>query len=408
MNTGIGGSDIQTELVKFQDCTTDVRPILPSEHKIRLKKAADLLNTNNLDALYLHAGSNLLYFTGMKWKPSERMVGALLTAEGDLQYIGPAFEAGTINSYMKLEAPLQCWEEHESPAALLGSMLRKMLRKAGITGSQLAVDESVPFFISEALRAANPALELVDATPVTAGCRMYKSDAELAIMQRAKDITLAVQKAAARIMHPGIAAKTVIDFINEAHIRSGIPTGSYFCTVLFGEDTQYPHGVPVPRPLQNNDVVLVDTGCQLHGYISDITRTYVYGTPTARQREIWNLEKAAQAAAFAAAQPGTPCGAVDDAARRVLEAAGLGPDYQLPGLPHRTGHGTGLDIHEHPYLVRSDQTPLEKGMVLSVEPMICVPGAFGIRHEDHFYMTDEGPRWFTQPMPSLDAPFSNA
>ncbi|MEM8485764.1 MAG: Xaa-Pro peptidase family protein [Bacteroidota bacterium] len=404
MTRGIGGSDLQTVLASFQNRTADMVPIQGAEHKTRLEQATALLQANDLAAIYLHAGANLLYFTGMKWKPSERMVGALLTASGQLQYIGPAFEAGTIKSFMKVDAPLQCWEEHESPAQLLGAMLKD----AGIPDGRIAVDESVPFFISESLRATNPSYELVDATPVTAGCRMCKSEAEIALIQRAKDITLAVQKAAARIMHPGIAAKTVIDFINEAHIRSGIAAGSYFCTVLFGEDTQYPHGVPAPQPLQNNDVVLVDTGCQLHGYISDITRTYVYGTPTARQREIWQLEKAAQLAAFDAAQPGATCASVDDAARRALEAAGLGPDYKLPGLPHRTGHGTGLEIHEHPYLVRSDQTPLQKGMVLSVEPMICVPGAFGIRHEDHFYMTKTGPRWFTQPMPSLEAPFSNA
>ncbi len=148
-------------------------------------------------------------------------------------------------------------------------------------------------------------------------------------------------------------------------------------------------------------MVLVDTGCQLHGYISDITRTYVYGQPTARQKEIWDLEKAAQLAAFEAAKPGAPCASVDAAARKVLEAAGLGPDYKLPGLPHRTGHGTGLDIHEHPYLVRGNNKPLQKGMVCSIEPMICIPGEFGIRHEDHFYMTEQGPRWFTTPMQSI-------
>ncbi len=403
MATGVGGSDIKTELEKFTDLTTDVSPISKDEYKARLEKASHLLQENGLEALYVHAGTNLLYFTGTKWKPSERMVGALITAKGTLDYIGPAFEEGTINSFMGVEGDLHCWEEHESSSALLSNIVASR----GINSGTIAIDENVPFFISEAIRASLDSYTLTDATPVTAGCRMYKSDNEIALLQRAKDITMAVQKATARILRPGITAQEVTSFIHEAHVRSGIPTGSYFCIVLFGEDTQYPHGVPQPGPLKDNDVVLVDTGCQLHGYISDITRTYVYGTPTDRHREIWNLEKATQLAAFEAAQLGAPCSAVDIASRRVIEAAGLGPDYKLPGLPHRTGHGTGLDIHEHPYFVRNDERPLEKGMVVSVEPMICMPGEFGIRHEDHLYMTDNGPKWFTEPMPSIDAPFGN-
>ncbi len=403
MIKGVGGSTIQQELDQFSDQTNGVLPITLAEHRSRIKRATRLMQTHEMAAIYLHAGTNLRYFTGTKWNPSERMVGALLTVDGTLEYIGPAFEAGTINSYMLVEGELSCWEEHENPAVLWGNVLKKH----GVNKGRIGIDENVPFFISEAIRDANQHLELINALPVTAGCRMYKSDAEIALLQRAKDITLAVHKAAARIMKQGIAAKTVIDFVHEAHIRSGIPSGSYFCSVLFGEDSQYPHGVPAPQPLQNNDIVLVDTGCQLHGYISDITRTYVYGTPSARHREIWQLEQDAQAAAFDAAQLGATCASVDQAARDVIEAAGLGPEYKLPGLPHRTGHGTGLDIHEHPYLVRSDTRPLQKGMVLSVEPMICIPGEFGIRHEDHFYMTDEGARWFTEPMRSIDDPFSD-
>jgi Xaa-Pro dipeptidase len=194
-------------------------------------------------------------------------------------------------------------------------------------------------------------------------------------------------------------------FIDAAHRQVGAPAGSYFCIVLFGPDSAFPHGVAQPKALDEGDMVLIDTGCQLHGYISDITRSYVFGKPSAQQRKIWDLEKAAQQAAFAAAQIGVPCGSVDDAARAVLAAAGLGPDYALPGLPHRTGHGIGLDIHEWPYLVRGNDTPLAPGMCFSNEPMICVPGAFGVRHEDHFYMTEKGPHWFTQPAHSVDDPF---
>ena len=196
----------------------------------------------------------------------------------------------------------------------------------------------------------------------------------------------------------------MIRFIGDAHRAMGGP-GSTFCMVQFGRGSAFPHGLPGDPKLHEGDMVLIDTGTTVHGYHSDITRSYVFGTPNDEQRRIWDLEHAAQAAAFDAAQPGAPCESVDAAARRVLEAAGLGPDYALPGLPHRTGHGIGLSIHEPAYLVRGDTTPLATGMCFSNEPMIVIPDRFGIRLEDHFYMTDNGPRWFTEPQPAIDAPF---
>ncbi|MEL6820290.1 MAG: Xaa-Pro peptidase family protein [Calditrichota bacterium] len=402
MAIGVGGSTAKAELEKLSDMTSGVQPIQTEEFEMRLDKARKRIEEQGLAAIYLHAGTNLYYFTGMKWKASERMVGALVTAKS-LDYIAPAFEHGTVMGFMKISGELHCWEEHESPYELFG----KMLSSRGISGGEIGMDESAPFFITDGLRLANPQYNWVSGTEVTAGCRMYKSNNEIAIIQRAKDMTMAVQRAAARIMRPGISEKELVEFIHEAHKKVGAPAGSYFCIILFGEDTQYPHGVPAPRDMRDGDVVLVDTGCQLHGYISDITRTYVYGDITPRQREIWNLEKAVQQAAFDAAQLGSPCSAVDDAARAVLTEAGLGPDYKLPGLSHRTGHGTGLDIHEYPYAVRGNDLPLQQGMVFSNEPMICVPGEFGIRLEDHIYMTEDGPQWFTQPMKSIDDPFGD-
>ena len=198
-----------------------------------------------------------------------------------------------------------------------------------------------------------------------------------------------------------------MDFIHQAHIKMGAASGSYFCIVLFGEDSAFPHGVKNPKCLEKNDMVLIDTGCQIDGYISDITRSYVFGEASDRQRQIWQFEKEAQAIAFKAAQLGIPCSDVDQAARAYLSQQGLGPDYNLPGLPHRTGHGIGLDIHEWPYLVGSDTTLLDVGMCFSNEPMICVPGEFGVRLEDHFYMTKQGPKWFTQPSLSIDDPFGH-
>ncbi len=217
-------------------------------------------------------------------------------------------------------------------------------------------------------------------------------------------MTLEVQKAAASILREGISTTEVAEFIHQAHRKVGAP-GSTFCIVLFGAASAFPHGVKHAQVLKDGDMVLIDTGCQVHGYQSDITRSYVFGTPSARQREFWGWSATPNWRPSRPRVWSQPCEAVDAAARRSLEANGLGPDYRLPGLPHRTGHGIGMDVHEGPYLVRGDRTPLDVGMCFSNEPMICVPGEFGIRLEDHFYMTKEGPRWFTQPSPSIDDPF---
>ena len=207
------------------------------------------------------------------------------------------------------------------------------------------------------------------------------------------------------MLYEGIDTREVEAFIAQAHRKVGA-SGSYFCIVLFGPDSAYPHGVKTPKHLESGDMVLIDTGCRLLGYVSDITRSYVFGTPSARQRDVWQHEKNAQQAAFAAASLGVPCQQVDRAARNYLQQQGYGPGYQLPGLPHRTGHGIGLDIHEWPYLVEGNELPLAEGMCFSNEPMLVLPGEFGVRLEDHFYMTAQGPRWFTQPAVDIEQPFS--
>ncbi|MCV6628482.1 MAG: Xaa-Pro peptidase family protein [Flavobacteriaceae bacterium] len=396
---GVGGSTAEKELEKIADRTANAVPISRNEYLSRIDKAVSIMITRKMDALYINAGSNLLYFTGIPWNASERMVGAILLQDGSLHYIVPKFEEGTFLKYCKVQAPIHCWEEHESPYQLVHHLL-------DYNGAKyLAVDEMAPWFLVDNLRRVVGSIQISVASKITTVCRMQKSESEIALLQKAKDITIEVQQAAAAILRVGISAQEVIDFIDNAHVKAGIPSGSYFCIVLFGADTQYPHGVAQPKTLQENEMVIIDTGCQLHGYISDITRSYVFGVPNKKQTEIWNLEKAAQEAAFHAAQLGATCGAVDAAARRVIANGGLSPNYDLPGLPHRVGHGTGLDIHEPPYLVRQNPQELKVGMVCSNEPMLCIPGAFGIRHEDHFYMTEAGPKWFTQPMPSIENPF---
>jgi len=407
MTIGVGGSSAEIELARLRDMTLEVEPITKIEFKARIENACALMKANNIDAVYLNAGTNLYYFTGTRWGTSERMVGAVLSANGQLEYIAPYFEIATINGYKLIDGQVHGWQEHENPYALFGDILKNM----GLTSGIVGLDESCPFFISDGLTKANNDkehgyYEFVSAKAVTAGCRMKKSASELALLQRAKDMTLEVHKSTAKILRDGITTQEVTQFIDQAHRAVGASKGSYFCIVLFGQDSAVPHGVSNPKNLELGDMVLIDTGCQVEGYNSDITRTYVFGEPTARDREVWNQEKASQAAGFNAAQLGKSCGQVDDAARNYLVEHGYGPGYATPGLPHRTGHGIGLDIHEWPYLVSSDQTPLEVGMCFSNEPMISIPGEFGIRLEDHFYMTESGPKWFTEPSYSLDDPFA--
>ncbi|MEP1448198.1 MAG: Xaa-Pro peptidase family protein [Paraglaciecola sp.] len=398
---GVGTQTAEQALASLNDMTATLTPIQPEEFLARIAKAQSYMQANNIDAIYLNAGTNLTYFTGMKWYASERMVGAILPATGQVQYLAPFFEIGSLNGFKVIDGPIHGWQEHQNPYALFVEVLKQL----GITDTAtIGIDESAQFFIFDGINKAQTGLTLINAQAVTAHCRMHKSANELALMQAAMDMTLAVHQATASMLHIGISTTEVEAFIEQAHQKVGAP-GNYFCIVLFGVATSFPHGVKDPQVLKEGDVVLIDTGCKVHDYISDITRTYVFGEPTTRQKQFWNNEKAAQLAAFNAAQIGALCEAVDEAARQYLATQGLGPEYQTPGCPHRTGHGIGLDIHEWPYLVGGNQTPLATGMCFSNEPMLVIPDEFGIRLEDHFYMTDQGPRWFTQPSHSIENPF---
>jgi len=405
MSIGIGGSTAEIELNKLTDMTTDVAPISLDEYQQRITRAQQLMREQNISALYLNAGTNLTYFTGTVWYASERLVGAILPAQGDLIYIAPWFEVSTLSGFMQIKSDVASWHEHESPYQLV----IEVLKKNNCAQGTIAVDESTAFFAVDgminAAKDQNISLDFTSSKSITAGCRMIKSASEIALLQRAKDMTMVVHRAVAKILTVGITTAEVTDFINKAHRKLGAPKGSSFCIVLFGQDTAYPHGVKEPKTLETNDMVLIDTGCLVQGYNSDITRSYVFGEATEKQRAVWLHEKTAQAQGFAAAKISFPCETVDIAARDYLETQGYGPDYQVPGLPHRTGHGVGLDIHEWPYLVRGDKTPLAAGMCFSNEPMLCLYGEFGVRLEDHFYMTNAGPKWFSEPAHSIDDPF---
>ena len=412
---GVGGKTKEAALAALVDMTQGIVPIGLSEYQQRITRAQAQMQVIGMRAMWVHAGTNMTYFTGTKWSPSERMVGAIIPAVGGVQYLAPYFEQNTLREYMVVEGPVHCWHEHESPYALFIEALKQiesanatlLINNVAVNAHNTGISEDTPFFVVDGIAQLAPTLKLANAKPITAHCRSRKSANELALMQRAKLMTIEVHKAAASILHEGISTTEVADFIDEAHRRVGA-SGSYFCIVLFGEASAFPHGVKEPQILNRGDMVLIDTGCKVANFISDITRSYVFGEPSVRQRSVWTAEKAAQAAAFEAAQIGVPCKNVDAAARASLESSGFGPGYDLPGLPHRTGHGIGMDIHEWPYLVGNDATPLAEGMCFSNEPMICVMGEFGIRLEDHFYMTAIGPKWFTTPSHSIDDPFGLA
>jgi Xaa-Pro dipeptidase len=399
--TGIGIQTPEQALATLTDMTTGLSPIGPQEHLTRIAKAQAYMQANDIAAIYLNAGTNLTYFTGMKWYASERMVGAILPATGTVQYIAPYFEIGSLNGFKVIEGPIHGWQEHQNPYSLFVEVLKQLNIKDTAT---IGIDESAQFFIFDGINKAQTGLNLINAQEVTAHCRMHKSSNEIALMQATMNMTLAVHQATACMLYAGISTTEVEAFIKKAHQKVGA-TGNYFCIVLFGVATSFPHGVKDPQILKEGDMVLIDTGCKVHDYLSDITRTYVFGEPTSRQRQFWEHEKTAQLAAFDAAKIGALCETVDAAARSYLAAQGLGPEYQTPGCPHRTGHGIGLDIHEWPYLVGGNKTPLATGMCFSNEPMLVIPDEFGIRLEDHFYMTDSGPRWFTEPSKSIDNPF---
>ena len=405
MTRGVGGSTAEHELSLLRSSRDQANPIALEEYQQRMSKARSLMQAAGIDALYLDATTSLYYFTGLRCYASERLHGAIISASGELVYICPVFEEEKIKASILIEGDFVLWQEHQDPTMAVADCAIKVSKKSNC---RLTIDSQTPFFTANRLQNANQNLTIENGEALIAECRRIKTKAEIALLSQAKAITLHIHQVVARILKPGIDTREVQAFLDSAHKASGMDGPSTFNIVLFGEPTAYPHGVPYPQNLVEGDMVLIDTGASLYGYNSDITRSYVFGESTPRQKEIWDLEQAAQLAAFNAAQIGAPCSAPDAAARKVIEQAGLGPDYQVPGLPHRTGHGVGLDVHEHPYIVKGNELPLAPGMCFSIEPMICSYGEFGVRLEDHAYISEDGPKWFTAPSNSMDNPFNLA
>jgi len=376
-----------------------VQPITIEERKARIEKAQRLMAENKIDAIYFDGGTSMDYFTGVRWGNSERMMAAIIPAKGDVKYVCPHFEEDRLRELILFGDDVRVWEEHESPYKLVAGIFTDL----GIRTGRIGMEERVRFFLYDGIRQEAAQLQYLSADPVTINCRMFKSPAELALMQKANDITIEAYRAAIPLLKEGMSPGDFSGLIADAHRKLGARGGAF---ASFGAASAFPHGSSTPQKLQPGDVVLMDGGCSVHGYASDITRTVVFGEPTKRQREIWDLEKQAQAAGFAAAKLGDPCENVDIASRKVITDAGFGPGYKVPGLPHRTGHGIGMDGHEWGNMVLGNKTPFQPGMCFSIEPTVSIYGEFGIRLEDCAFMTEQGVKWFTQPSPAIDQPFA--
>jgi Xaa-Pro dipeptidase len=393
------GGGMHPALAALKPMTADVKPITKEERAARVQKAQQLMSANKIGAIMLEGGSSMFYFTGVRWGLSERPFVCVIPAKGELAWVSPAFEEERARELVSKSAEVRVWQEDESPYKQIAGILTDR----GAASGRVGVEERLRFFVFSGVRKESPATEFVDAEVITAGCRMFKSATELALMQKASDITIEAFRAAFQTFKDGMTQDELRANIATAHRQLGVQGSA---GVSFGAYTAFPHGSIEPQKLKEGDVIQVDGGCAVDGYQSDITRTVVFGRASARQTDIWNLEKKAQAAAFAVVKPGTPCEAVDAAARKVITDAGFGPDYKVPGLPHRTGHGIGLDGHEWTNFVRGNKTPLAPGMCFSNEPMIAIYGEFGIRLEDCLYVTDTGAQYFSQPSPAIDKPFA--
>jgi Xaa-Pro dipeptidase len=391
-------SSVPGVIRNLRPMTDGIQPITPEERHARLEKARTLMRETKIDAVIMEGGSSMFYFTGTRGNAAGNMFGLVLPLKGEPAWIVPATEQARAREAIHIGADIRTWAESDGPY----QGIAQILKDRGVSGGRIGMEERTRFAVFDGLRKEAPSLEFVSADAVTAACRMIKSPAEIALMQRANDITIAAYRAAFATLREGMTQRDLSANIAAAYSALGVQGEAM---AVFGKYTAYPHGSIQPQKLREGDLVLVDDGCSVDGYQSDITRTTIFGKPTPRQREIWNLERKAQDAAFAAAKPGGTCESVDAAARKVITDFGFGPGYKVPGLPHRTGHGIGLDVHEWTYLVRGNKTRLQPGMCFSDEPMIAIYGEFGVRLEDCMYITEDGARMFSKQSPAIDQPF---
>ncbi|WP_431471263.1 M24 family metallopeptidase [Sphingosinithalassobacter sp. LHW66-3] len=387
------------DAAELTDITGGVQPIGPDERRARIARAQALMRRHGIGSVLIEPGASMIYFTGVRWWRSERLTAVVLPVEGDPLIVTPFFEEPSVRESLGIDAEVRVWQEHEDPLAVVAGWLREKR----LADRPVGIEETVRHFAVDGLARALPGAEIVSGNPVVRGCRMLKSPHEIALMQAATDVTVAAYRWTWPRIEAGMSPRDIGALMRAATTRLG---GSVeFNLILLGEASAYPHGSGQPQQVRPGEVVLMDCGCSVHDYESDVSRSFVFGDPSVEQRRVWNHVRQGQQVAFDAARIGRPAGAVDDAVRAYYQGLGYGPDYALPGLSHRTGHGIGLEGHEPVNFVRGETTPLAPGMCFSNEPGLYLPGRFGIRLEDCLYMTEAGPRWFSEPPPSIERPF---
>jgi Xaa-Pro dipeptidase len=394
-------SALPPSIASLKSVKDQVRPISLEERQARQEKARSLMEANGLDAILLMEGTSLNYFTGIRWWGGERLFAMVLPAKGTAFYVCPGFEEGRAREQIA-QAPegsqpdIRIWQEDENPY----QKTAQGLKDRNLLTGRIGLEETVRFVFREGLEKSAPQAKLVSATPVTAGCRMIKSPAELDLMRLANQVTLSAYEAVYRGLHDGVTQVDVGRWIEAAHQKLGFAGEAL---VEIGEFSAFPHGSTQPQVVREGVPILIDGGCKVEGYQSDITRTFVLGAAPDKVKKVFDIVHRAQSAALAAAKPGVECGSVDAAARKVITDAGYGPDYKF--FTHRVGHGIGLDGHEWPYLVRGNSLKLAPNMTFSDEPGVYIRGEFGMRLEDDMHITENGAELFTPQSPSLEQPF---
>jgi len=387
--------EVPEAIRKLRPMLDGVQPITDDERRARIEKARRLMRENKLDAIVLEPGSSMFYFTGTRGNAGDRVLAVVIPAKGELGWVVPMAQR-KVGYEIRVATGAHVAKDDDDAFKLLA----RVLKDRGAT--RVGIEERVRFAVYDGIRKEAPSLEFVSADPVTAGCRVIKSPAEIALLQRANDITIEAYRAAFTTLREGMTNGELANNISAAFKALGTTGGAM---AIFGKYTAFPHGSIAPQKLSEGDLVLIDDGVSVEGYQSDITRTVIFGKPTARQRQVWDLERQAQDAALRAANVGATCESVDAAARDVITKGGFGPGYKVPGLPHRTGHGIGLDGHEWTNLVRGNKTEIQPGMCFSDEPTIAIYGEFGVRLEDCMYITGSGAKMFTRQSPAIDQPF---
>ncbi|MDO6712584.1 Xaa-Pro peptidase family protein [Aliiglaciecola sp. 2_MG-2023] len=383
---------------KLSKVTGNVQPISVQERKLRIAAAQKHMAEQKIDAIILEPGAAMDYFTGIQWWRSERLTGVVIPQSGDIAVVCPFFEEPSIRESLKLGDDVRVWQEHESPFELI----KQVLQDRGIRKGKLGFESTLRYFVLDGVMALLPDMNHVSAEPVTLACRMYKSAHELTLMHKANEVTLMAYEHVFSQLQLGMTQHDVKQLMDATQSQLG--GTNIWCLALFNEASAYPHGTGQSQVIKQGSVILMDSGCSVYGYQSDISRTLVFGEASKKQRAVWETVKKGQKIAYETALVGTAAGKVDDAVRAYYEKQGYGPLYKLPGLSHRTGHGIGMEGHESVNFVKGETTPLNKGMCLSNEPGIYIPGEFGVRLEDCLYMGDKQAHWFTEPPKSLDEP----